>query len=268
VPKATKRERQRQNRDARRQAMEEAEKKRRRNRTARNIALLLVPLVILFVILQLTNSDDSSNSSSSATKNGCSTKVPPKPTTSTLSAAPAMSIDPAKTYTAVMSTSCGDITIALDPKSAPQTVNSFVNLAQKGFYDGTLFHRIVTDFVDQGGDPTGTGSGGPGYTLPDEPPANGYQAGSVAMANAGSGTTGSQFFLVVSDSGAQQLGTSPPFKYSALGTMDAAGLKVAKKINTFGSSDSAGTPTQKVYVLGVKIAEGVSDASTTTTAAP
>ncbi len=265
MPKATKRERQRLNRETRREAMLAEEKKRKRMRTIRNLALLLVPLVILFVVLQLTKSDDTSSTSASATKNGCSTKVPPKPTTSTLAAAPAMSIDPAKTYTAVMSTSCGDVTMTLDPKAAPQTVNSFVNLAQAGFYDGTLFHRIVTDFVDQGGDPTGTGSGGPGFTLPDEPPTDGYTAGSVAMANAGAGTTGSQFFLVVSDSGAQQLGTAPPYKYSALGTMDAAGLKVAQKINTFGSADSAGTPTQKVYVLSVKITEGD---GTTTTAAP
>jgi cyclophilin family peptidyl-prolyl cis-trans isomerase len=164
-----------------------------------------------------------------------------------------------------METSCGTITMALDAKDAPQTVNSFAYLANRGFYNGTLFHRIVTDFVNQGGDPKGDGTGGPGYTLPDEPPANGYSAGSVAMANAGSGTTGSQFFLVVSDSGAQQLGTTPPYKYSALGTMDAAGLKVAKKINTFGSADSAGKPTQKIYVTSVKVTEGGSSATTTTT---
>ena len=263
MPKATKRERQRQNRDARREAMFEAEKKRKRMRTARNIGLLLIPLVILFVILQITNSGDSSNSSSATTKNGCSTKVPPKPTTTTTRAAPAMVIDPTKGYLAMMKTSCGTIFITLDPKTAPKSVNSFVSLAQSGFYDGTLFHRIVTDFVDQGGDPTGTGTGGPGYTLPDEPPAAGYKAGSVAMANAGSGTTGSQFFLVVSDSGAQQLGAAPPYKYSALGTMDAASLKVAKKINSFGSATSAGTPTQKVYVLGVTVAEARPTASTT-----
>jgi len=76
------------------------------------------------------------------------------------------------------------------------------------------------------------------------------------MANAGSGTTGSQFFLVVSDAGAQNLGATPPYKYSSLGTMDAAGLKVAKKINSFGSTDQAGTPTQKVYITGVTITEG------------
>jgi peptidyl-prolyl cis-trans isomerase B (cyclophilin B) len=263
VPKATKRERQRQNRDARRQAMMEAEKRKRRMRTIRNLSFLLIPLVILFVVLQLTNGSDSSTSTA-ATKNGCSTAVPPKPTTTTLAAAPAMTIDPAKQYTAVMDTSCGTITMALDAKDAPQTVNSFVTLANKGFYNGTLFHRIVTDFVDQGGDPTGTGTGGPGYALPDEPPANGYKAGSVAMANSGTGTTGSQFFLVVSSSGAQQLGTAPPYKYSALGTMDAASLKVAKKINRLGST--AGTPTQKVYVTSVTITDGSTPAPTTTSA--
>jgi cyclophilin family peptidyl-prolyl cis-trans isomerase len=146
-----------------------------------------------------------------------------------------------------------------------------VYLACKGFYNGTTFHRIVTDFVDQGGDPKGDGTGGPGYTLPDEPPADGYRAGSVAMANAGSGTTGSQFFLVVSDSGAQQLGTSPPYKYSALGTMDPAGLAVAQTINTFGSADSQGTPTKTITVNGVTVTDGSSTTSTTTaptTAAP
>jgi cyclophilin family peptidyl-prolyl cis-trans isomerase len=124
-----------------------------------------------------------------------------------------MGIDTNKTYEAVLHTSEGDVPITLDAKTAPKTVNSFVYLACQGFYNGTTFHRIVTDFVDQGGDPKGDGTGGPGYTIPDEPPANGYQSGSVAMANSGAGTTGSQFFLVVSDNGAQQLGTSSPYKY-------------------------------------------------------
>ena len=241
----------------------EADKRRRRNRAIRNGAIVLGVVVIIFVIVSLTNKNDSSTTKSAAAT--CSTKVPPKPTTTTLSAAPPMTIDPTQQYTAVMKTSCGDITMALDATTAPQTVNSFVTLAKSGFYNGTFFHRIVTDFVDQGGDPTGTGSGGPGYQLPDEPPANGYQAGSVAMANAGSGTTGSQFFLVVSDTGAQQLGTSPPYKYSALGTMDAAGLKVAQKINKLGSADSAGTPKQKVYVTSIDVSQSP---ATTTTSTP
>ena len=148
----------------------------------------------------------------------------------------------------------GRVVIQLRPDRAPKMVERIKTLTKQGFYNGTLFHRIVTDFVDQGGDPKGDGTGGPGYKLPDEPPTNGYQAGSVAMANAGTGTTGSQFFLVVSDNGAKNLG-GPPYLYSGLGTMDAAGLKVAQKINTFGASDSAGTPTKQVYVNTVTIKE-------------
>lgn len=253
MPSSEKRERQRQNRDARRVAEFEAEKKRKRNRSIRNFALLLLPVIVVFVIIQVTSSNNSSSSSSkSASDVACGAKAPAKNTAKQYDAAPPMTIDPAKTYTAVMDTSCGTIQITLDAAHAPQTVNSFVFLAKQGFYDGTRFHRIVTDFVNQGGDPKGDGTGGPGYKLPDEPPAGGYTAGSVAMANSGAGTTGSQFFLVVSDAGAQQL---QPQAYSSLGTMDAAGLKVAQKINTFGSKDSAGTPTKKVYVDKVTIKE-------------
>jgi cyclophilin family peptidyl-prolyl cis-trans isomerase len=273
VPKATKRERQRLNRDARREAMMAEEKKRKRMRTIRNLALLLIPLVILFVILQVTNSgdDDSSNSSSSkpAPTNfatTCDTALPTKAAKTTLPK-PGMGIDTAKQYTAVLHTTEGDVPIALDAKTAPKSVNSFVYLACKGFYNGTTFHRIVTDFVDQGGDPKGDGTGGPGYTLPDEPPTDGYTAGSVAMANAGKGTTGSQFFLVVSDNGAKMLG-GPPFLYSGLGKMDAAGLAVAQKINTFGSADSTGKPTKTVTINGVTVTDGSSSSPTTTTVAP
>jgi cyclophilin family peptidyl-prolyl cis-trans isomerase len=163
-----------------------------------------------------------------------------------------MGIDTNKTYEAVLHTSEGDVPITLDAKTAPKTVNSFVYLACQGFYNGTTFHRIVTDFVDQGGDPKGDGTGGPGYTIPDEPPANGYQSGSVAMANSGAGTTGSQFFLVVSDNGAKGLG-GPPYSYSALGTMSPEGLTVAQTINTFGSADSAGTPTKVITIDGVTV---------------
>jgi cyclophilin family peptidyl-prolyl cis-trans isomerase len=255
VARSEKRERQRQNRDARRVAEFEAEKKRKRNRSIRNFALLLIPLVIVFVVVQLSNSgDDSSSSSKSSSNVACGAKAPAKNTSKQHDAAPPMTIDTAKTYVAVMDTSCGTIRVTLDAATAPQTANSFVFLTKEGFYDGTLFHRIVTDFVDQGGDPLGDGTGGPGYTIPDEPPTNGYQAGSVAMANVGSGTTGSQFFLVVSDNGAAGLG-GPPYLYSSLGTMDAEGLKVAQKINTFGAADSAGVPTKKVYVNSVTIEE-------------
>jgi peptidyl-prolyl cis-trans isomerase B (cyclophilin B) len=263
VPKATKRERQRINRELRREAMRKEEQRRKRFRTGRNIALLLIPIVIIFVVIQIT----SGGSSSSSAAITCTSSVPAKPpTTQQYSTPPPMTIDATATYTAVMDTSCGKINIALDAAEAPQTVNSFVFLAQQGFYNGTLFHRIVTDFVDQGGDPKGDGTGGAGYTLPDEPPKSGYQAGSVAMANSGSGTTSSQFFLTVSKNGAKTLdGSGTPYQYSILGQMDAHGLAVAKKINQYGSSGQTGTPTKKIYVLGVTINTNAPSSSTTTT---
>src|SRR6478752_1508095 len=110
---------------------------------------------------------------------------------------PAMSIDAAKKYTAVLDTSRGKITVDLFPKAAPKTVNNFVFLAREGFYDGTVFHRVIADFMIQGGDPTGTGTGGPGYRFEDETKGNPnkHQKGSLSMANAGPNTNGSQFFI-------------------------------------------------------------------------
>ena len=110
---------------------------------------------------------------------------------------PEMGIDPAKRYTATMDTSMGTMVIALDPIKAPKTVNSFVFLALNHYFDGIIFHRIINGFVCQGGDPTGTGRGGPGYRFEDElPKAGEYKIGSFAMANAGPNTNGSQFFII------------------------------------------------------------------------
>jgi cyclophilin family peptidyl-prolyl cis-trans isomerase len=110
---------------------------------------------------------------------------------------PEMGIDVSKRYTATMETSMGTLVIALDAVKAPRTVNSFVFLALNHYYDGVIFHRIIKGFVCQGGDPTGTGTGGPGYRFADElPKAGQYEIGSLAMANAGPNTNGSQFFLI------------------------------------------------------------------------
>ena len=122
------------------------------------------------------------------------------PATQTWSAAPAMQIDTSKTYIAVFDTSLGSFKVELFASTAPITVNNFVFLAEQKFYDGTIFHRIMQAFMIQGGDPTGTGTGGPGYTIPDEIPANhanyAYDPGIVAMANTGlANTGGSQFFI-------------------------------------------------------------------------
>jgi peptidyl-prolyl cis-trans isomerase B (cyclophilin B) len=113
------------------------------------------------------------------------------------SAAPAMTIDPNKKYVATFDTSRGTITADLFAKDAPKTVNNFVFLARDGFYDGTTFHRVISDFMIQGGDPEGTGRGGPGYRFEDEVKNNPHkhQVGSLSMANAGPNTNGSQFFI-------------------------------------------------------------------------
>ncbi len=113
-----------------------------------------------------------------------------------------MGIDPSKRYTAKLDTTLGEIVIALDAVKAPKTVNNFVFLALNHYYDGVIFHRIINGFMCQGGDPTGTGRGGPGYRFEDElPKPREYQIGSVAMANAGPNTNGSQFFIVSGPSG-------------------------------------------------------------------
>ena len=113
-----------------------------------------------------------------------------------------MGIDPSKRYTATMETSMGSLVIALDPIAAPRTVNNFVYLAAQHYYDGVIFHRIINGFMCQGGDPDGSGRGGPGYKFGDELPKPGkYQIGSLAMANAGPNTNGSQFFIVSGPSG-------------------------------------------------------------------
>src|SRR5438270_11263305 len=113
------------------------------------------------------------------------------------SAPPPMTIDPNKQYSATFKTSRGEIVCELCAKDAPKTVNNFVFLAREKFYDGTMFHRVIADFMVQGGDPTGTGRGGPGYKFEDETRNNPHkhQAGSLSMANAGPNTNGSQFFI-------------------------------------------------------------------------
>ena len=120
------------------------------------------------------------------------------------SSPPEMVIDTEKTYTATIRTNKGDITARLFADEAPATVNNFVFLAREGFYDGVIFHRVIPNFMVQGGDPTGTGTGGPGYKFADELEASrsrGYRMGTLAMANSGPNTNGSQFFIMHVDYG-------------------------------------------------------------------
>jgi peptidylprolyl isomerase len=163
-------------------------------------------------------------------------------------AEPPMVIDVNKNYVATMETSKGTIVIALDPLGAPRTVNNFVFLSRYHYYDGIVFHRIIPGFVVQGGDPEGSGRGGPGYRFADELPRPGrYEIGSLAMANAGPDTNGSQFFII---SGPQ--GASLPPQYSLFGSV-VAGREVLGAIEAVGTS--SGRPTETVVIESVTIAE-------------
>ncbi len=163
-------------------------------------------------------------------------------------AAPPMIIDTTKNYTATMITSKGTLEIVLDALGAPTTVNSFVYLARWHYYDGIVFHRVIPGFVLQGGDPTGTGTGGPGYKFNDELPKPGrYELGSLAMANAGPHTNGSQFFVISGPDGARL----PPL-YALFGKV-VKGLDVVEAINAVGTS--SGTPKEKVVIESVTITE-------------
>jgi len=163
--------------------------------------------------------------------------------------APEMGIDTTKRYTATLDTSLGEVVIALDAIKAPNTVNNFVFLAAQHYYDGVIFHRIIKNFMCQGGDPTGTGRGGPGYKFADELPRHGeYQVGSVAMANSGPNTNGSQFFIV---SGRDGVGLPP--LYSLFGQV-VKGLDVVEQMQSVrtGSGDK---PAEDLVINSVTITE-------------
>jgi peptidylprolyl isomerase/peptidyl-prolyl cis-trans isomerase B (cyclophilin B) len=138
-------------------------------------------------------------------------------------AAPAKQIDTSKLYQVIIKTAKGDIVLCLQPKIAPLTVNNFVVLARNHFYDGVKFHRVVQGFVIQGGDPQGTGQGGPGYSFADEPVQGEYTPGCVAMANAGPNTNGSQFFICTAND------TQLPKQYNLFGQVS-KGMDVVLKI--------------------------------------
>lgn len=148
-----------------------------------------------------------------------------------------------------MSTSLGDLTIALDPVQAPATVNNFVVLARYHYFDGLVFHRVIKGFMCQGGDPEGTGTGGPGYRFADELPKPGrYEIGSLAMANAGPNTNGSQFFIVSGPSG-----TGLPPSYSLFG-------KVVKGLDVVAAMEAVPTgrndrPAEDLVINSVAITE-------------
>ena len=248
MAKQAKRERQRLNRETRRQAELAASRRRKQWRTGRTIAIFAVPLVIVFVVLQLRSSGGSEPSRK-------------------FSKPPAQTLKPDTTYTATIDTSEGKMVVNLDAAAAPTSVNNFVFLARKHFYDGLTFHRVAKDFVIQGGDPKGDGSGGPGYKIQAETPPNGYQVGSVAWAKGQqepAGTAGSQLFIVFSPAPAAGQGldalNQQPYQYGVIGDTTPETLPVAQKIGALAPKTQSGDgkPTKKVTINKVTIAESPS----------
>lgn len=161
----------------------------------------------------------------------------------------AMEIDTKKSYEAILKTSVGDITIALTASATPITVNNFVALSRKSFYNNTIFHRVIIGFMIQGGDPKGNGSGGPGYTFNDEPFTGEYLRGTVAMANSGPNTNGSQFFIMHKD-------YSLPKQYIIFGKV-ISGIEAVDKIATAPTQPGGegSTPVNPVKVESIQIVE-------------
>jgi cyclophilin family peptidyl-prolyl cis-trans isomerase len=260
VPSA-KRARQRAGRDARRAAL--AKQQQRRKTVRRAITLVIVAVVVVGSVYLITRpksstptTDPQATANAVAVKAGCPASTTTRVNTLKF-AAPPMTIDTTKTYTASVKTTVGTFVIALDAETSPIAVNSFVFLAKENFFHCVIFHRVIPGFVDQTGDPTGTGSGGPGYQFTEAGPAVAkpqYALGAVAMANSDSPATttpktnGSQWFVVA---GTQ--GEALPPDYVLFGQV-ISGLNVVAKINKDGSTSGV-PPKVTQRILSVTIHE-------------
>lgn len=238
---------------ARRQAERRAARRKRNAAIAVGATVALVAIVAGYFAVTGGEDEPATKAAAQPSAAGiaCGAKAPKAAATEkpSFDEPPKMTIDPARTYIATLETSCGPIKVTLDAKQTPQTVNSFVYLAEKGFFDGLTFHRIANSIdVIQGGDPSGDGTGGPGYALKDELSGDErYTTGAVAMANSGPDTAGSQFFIVTGPA-AEQL----PKDYTVFGSVS-DGLDAAREIQ--GLPVNGETPTQKIYIDRVTIAE-------------
>jgi len=206
-------------------------------------------LVILFALFALMMPLLACSSKSSSTVTTTSAQV------KKWNSPPVMQIDTSKQYTATIKTNLGDITIQLFVNEDPLTVNNFVFLANQGFYDGVTFHRVLKGFVIQTGDPTGTGSGGPGYQFADEKVTRDYVTGTLAMANSGPNTNGSQFFICLAD-----LSNQLAKNYTIFG-MITGGMDVVQAIGNVpvkanpNMGGEVSSPTQDVHINSVIITE-------------
>ena len=246
-----KRARKRAAREAKLAALEKQRRRRGAVRRAVTIAVIVaIGIGIYFLVkpgptkpAKLTAQEVADNA---AVKAGCPSDPHTALSKTKWTKAPAMTIDTTKTYDATIKTDVGTMVLQLDTAAAPVTVNNFVFLADHDFFNCITFHRVVPDFMDQTGDPTGTGSGGPGYAFKDELPAKAspqYPVGAVARANSGPDTNGSQFFIVTGSQGA----TLAP-NYSLFGKV-VQGISVAQKINEDGNANpqANGVPPKVIH---------------------
>ena len=220
----------------------------------RTLPILLAALV--FVAGCGSGSDEASSGDTSGTTtttvSACADVETPGARNPAPAQAPSAPLDSAKTYTLTFDTSCGAFTVTLDQKLAPKTSASLVALAKDGYFDDTIFHRVVSGFVIQGGDPTQSGSGGPGYSTVDVPPSDAkYTKGVVAMAKSqveAPGTSGSQFFVVTGED------AGLPPDYAIVGQVT-DGMDTVERIDALGVPGGDGPPTKPVVVTSVTVGE-------------
>jgi peptidyl-prolyl cis-trans isomerase B (cyclophilin B) len=247
VPPSDKRQRQKENTRLAREARERALRRQRQRKAAIRFSIIAIPFIALFVFLSVRGGDDKKASPTTTSK--------PAATTTTVA------IDPSKTY-ATIKTNFGNIMIEMDTKNAPKGSAHFVQLAKSGFYDGLKWHRAAKDFVIQGGDPKGDGTGGAGHPIVAEVPKDQYPLGSLAAAktaNDPAGTFDSQFFIVTGSQGA-----TLPNDYARFGKV-VSGLDVAQKIEALAPASGDGAPTKPATIEKITIKEPT--ATSTTTAA-
>lgn len=274
-----KRERKKSNRQLGREQQLQAARRQKTSRTIiRAVSAVIVIVAIFFGIAFLTDDDESTAPTTTITPAGDVTTLPDATDTTTAptefvygttACPPAegaaeqtqefadsfqLCIDPTKTYTATVTTNFGEYTAVLDPAKAPGTVNNFVSLARSKYFDGTTCHRAIPGFMVQCGDPTATGSGGPGYKFADELPAAGeYQLGSLAMANSGPNTNGSQFFVITGDQG-----VSLPPNYTLFGQVT-DGLDTTVSDMDLAGNDDPGSngepPKSAIEIISITVAE-------------
>ena len=215
-------------------------------RPHRPISLLVASLTLLAAC----GDDSTAAKGASATlPAGCAPAGGSAAAQQTFTSEPPMCLQEGTAYTATIETTQGTLRVALRPDIAPHTVNSFVNLARYHYFDGTTCHRAIQGFVVQCGDPTATGTGGPGYEFADELPTEAYQVGSVAMANSGPDTNGSQFFIITGADGA----ALPP-QYSLFGQVVPDDMDVVAALDAV-ANPSDGGPLQPIDIASITIAE-------------